>query len=350
MLVSESITRMRRTLRDTNSKVFTDAVIVRALNEMQMWFCSQTGILQTYTVLPVPAITNSTRTHRWEEDFISRPSNLLYNFMLPHTHTQPWEPVASLVDLDLDPQLDGGFTSSQQWESFYVTIQNRLAHYFPDDYIEAVFVAYDDKPIEFVFREEVDIRNEAFKSKEGLYPYIYVEDVESSLFYLYPKVTGVYGIDDMDSDYGVIGFDEDDNINPSSADHGVVVFSTIDDVDSDYGVVVYYQRTASSLYLVYNKEPLAVTSTGQTLDIPKWCVKYVEFAVMERLLKAETDLYDNKLARHFRDRYTMSLSIVRALISKTKAMRVYKLSANPSRLRRARRLADLPSHYPSLWR
>lgn len=344
MLVSESITRIRRIIRDVNSKVFTDPVIVRIWNEMQMRFCLDSRMLETYTVLPVPPITHMTHTHRWEEEYISKPSNIIYNFMSTYTYTQPWEPA---VILDLATDITGGYTSTQQWESFYVDLQNRICHYFPDDYIEATFIAYDNKDIPFVFPETVAHKNEAFKSKVGLYPSVYIEDIESNTFYLYPKVTAYYGIVDMGSDYGEIGYDEDDNINPST-DYGVITFATADDVDSDYGIVTYYQRPENALYLIYVKEPFEVSGVEQTITVPTWCVKYVEFLTMERLLKMESDLQDLTLSSHFKDRYTFSLHNIKNFLSRSKGMRVYGLEGGPLR-RSGRKLADLPSAYPSLW-
>ena len=347
MLVSDSITRIRRVIRDTNSTVFSNDAIIRVWNETYKRFCAETGILQTYTVLPIPPFTLMTFTHRWEEDFSGSPSNVLHNFISPFTYTQPWEPA---VVLSLDDQPSGGFTSTQGWESFYVTIQNRIPHYFPDDFIEGLFAAYDEKPIEWIFRKEIEEDNTAFKTREGVYPSMYIENAESRIFYLYPKVTETYGGTDMSSDYGVLVYDSEGTLNPTSTNFGLLTFATNEDIDNDFGILTYYQPEASNLYLIYKREPLTIDSLSQTIEVPKWCVKYIEFEVMARLLEMETDLFDLELSKHFRDMYKMGLEKVSKFLSRTKTLRTYKLASDVGWKRQQRRLADLPSHYPSYWR
>ena len=54
----------------------------------------------------------------------------------------------------------------------------------------------------------------------------------------------------MGSDYGEIGYDEDDNINPST-DYGVITFATTTTVDNDYGIVTFTTNAQRTLYTLY---------------------------------------------------------------------------------------------------
>ena len=346
MQVSTSITRIRRLIRDNDADIFSDEAIMRIWSEIQQKFCMETGLLETYTVLPVPPTTFITYTHRWEEEFSGKPSNVLYSFMDSYTYTQPWEPS---VTMGAEEQAVGGITSTHQWESFYAVIQNRILHYFPSDFIQAVYVAFDEKPIEFRTRNQIQKGNEAFKTREGVYPYIYVEDLESLTFHLFPKVTDTYGNSDINSEYGVVAYDEDGNINPTSSDYGVVTFASDADIDGDYGEVVYYQGMENNLYLIYLRRSLPFTSSNQSVDVPDWCVKYIEFGVMSRLLEAETDLFDLNLSKHFTSMYKRGITLTKKTISLSHIMRVYRMEGTPNRTREKRRLGDLPSNYPSLW-
>lgn len=348
MLVSDSITRLRLTLRDLDETIFTDSSIVKVWNEIQMEF-AVTGLLARAINLPVPAIAIATYTQLWESDFLAKPAALLYSFMSAYSYTQPWEPG---VVVDTAPSVTGGYTASQMWEGFYAATQNRQLHYYPDDLLDPVFCAYDNEPIEWIFREQVEGGNTAFKTKSGDTPFVYVEDRASRVFFLYPKVVDTYGIIDIDTDYGEVVYDSDTSnasINPAT-DYGVIVFGSEAEVDSDYGVVIRAQTPDDAFYLIYKHLPIPVVSTTQTIEWPRWCVKYIEAGVLSRLFKAETDLFNVSLSNFFFDRFQFGLAACRTLKEKQYSMRTTRLaSIQHGNNRRARKLADLPSHYPSYW-
>jgi len=350
VLISESVLRIRRIIRDTDSSIFTDTTIINLWNEVQNEFAGITRLLERAINLSVPGIALFTFTQRWEEDYTAKPAAILYNFMSSYSYTQPWE-LSSTVGVE--STVAGGYTGSQMWESFYVDTQNRLFHYFPDDFIDPSFMAYDEKPIEWIFRTEIDRGNTAFKTRSGLNPYVYIEDRESKLFYLYPRVDEVYGITDIDKDIGEVVYDTDtsnDTINPST-DYGVIVFGDGTELDSDYGLVVRYQVAPDALHLIYYYLPIVVTSGTQIIEWPRWVVKYIEYGVLARLFKMETDLANDVLAKFYVDRFYIGLSIVEHYKAKLRTMRTYRMgdiqNAKPGG---NRKLADLPSHYPSLWR
>lgn len=345
MKVSESITRLRRILRDRDSSIFIDDVIVRVWNEVYLKLSSQSGILDGIVNLPVPPTSYTTYSQEWEEDFTSKPSSLVYNFLSPFTYTQPWEPVA---EMDLDPQVIGGVTCTHGWESYYEVIQNRIKHHFPDDYLSCVYTSYDEKPIEWVFRKEVEGGNTAFKSRTGAYPSIYVDGVESMDFYLYPKVTSTYGLTDINGEYGELAYDLDGTLTFNS-DYGVGIFSSEDDMSSNYGCIVMYQEMEDAIHLIYKRKPREVTQSTDDIEIPKWCVKYVEFGVLSRLFSMNSDVFNNQLAGYFSQRYEFGLETIRLAVSKMRGSRVYKREDPRGVGQVGRKLADLPSHYPSYW-
>jgi len=346
MNLGDSIGRIRRMVRDKGGIVFSDSQIIRIWNEMQYRFAADTDILEEEVILPVPALIQMTYTYRWEDEFSGSPSNFLYSFIDDHTYTQPWEPISLRP---ITPTIDGGITSTQSWESFYAEIQNRLVHYFPSDYITYSFVAYDEKPIDSQDRKKLDSGNEQFMTKTGVYPILYVDDYSSGIFYLYPKVTSVYGGKEIDSDYGIIGYDEDGNINPDS-DYGVIIYSSSDNLNSNYGVVADYNLPANNLTLIYSRIPNKVSEDIDESQLPSWCHKYIEYSVLERLFRMETDIQNLMLSKHFGDRYQAGLRLVEEYKSNCRTMRVYRLEQENHKTNYRKRLADLPSHYPSYWR
>lgn len=345
MKVSDSILRLRRLLRDRDSHVFTNEVIVRIWNEIYLKFSAQSGILEGVMNLPVPPTSYTTYSQEWEEEFTAKPSSLVYNFLSPFTYTQPWEGV---VEVNLTPQVTGGITCTHGWESHYESIQNRIKHHFPDDYLSSVYIAYDEKPIDWVYRKEVENGNTVFKTREGAYPSIYVDSVESMDFYLYPKVTSVYGLTDINGEYGELMYDSDGELTFNS-DYGVSVYSSTDDMSSNYGAIVMYQESADAIHLIYKRKPREVTQTTDDIEIPKWCVKYVEFGVLGRLFSTNSDVFNQQLAGYFTSRYDFGLETTKLAISKMRGPRVYKREDLRGVGQSKRRLADLPSHYQSYW-
>jgi len=346
MNLGDSRNKIRRMVRDKGSNIFSDSQIDRIWNEMQYKFAADTDILEEEVVLPVPALIQMVYTYRWEDEYAGKPSNLLYSFMDDYTYTQPWEPI---ILRPITPTIDGGITSTQSWEAFYANVQNRLVHYFPSDYLTYSFVAYDEKPIESQNRKKLDTGNEAFLTKTGVNPVLYVDDYSSGIFYLYPKVTSAYGGQELNLDTGVVGYDSGGNINPDN-DYGAVVYSSEYHIDNDYGVVTSFNIPANNLTLIYSRIPRMISEDTNKSDLPMWCLKYVEFAVLERLFRMETDIQNLELSQHFGDRYNAGLRLVSEYKSNCKTMRAYKLEQENHKTNYRRRLADLPSHYPSYWR
>lgn len=348
MELSSSLDRIRLLARDTAETVFSDDALIRLWDDVQQEFARGTMLLERVLNLPVPAVALNTYTHLWEEQYSARPSAIVYSFSTLYTFTQPWEPIVE--GPQTEPQVTGGYTGTQMWESFYVDTQNRLFHYFPADYLQASFVAYDDKPVDWIFRTEVEGRNTVFKTHSGIRPLLYVEDNQSGVFYAYPRLDERYGIVDINSDFGELVYDPDDTINPST-DYGVVVFGDDVEVDSNYGVMISAQTSPDAIYMLYCYIPAPVTSSTQTLEWPRWCLKYIEAGVLAKLLKAETDLQNLQLASFFEQRYRAGLRVVDNIKQQRKAMRTYRFDQLEfGRDRRGKRLADLPSAYPSYWR
>ena len=53
-------------------------------------------------------------------------------------------------------------------------------------------MAYDNKDIPFVFPESSTIKMSPLRVGGFIFPSVYIEDIESNTFYLYPKVTDYY--------------------------------------------------------------------------------------------------------------------------------------------------------------
>ena len=65
MLISESVLRIRRIIRDTDSSIFTDTTIINLWNEVQNEFAGITMLLERAINLSVPGIALFTFTQRW---------------------------------------------------------------------------------------------------------------------------------------------------------------------------------------------------------------------------------------------------------------------------------------------
>lgn len=327
--------------------MFSDAALVRLWNEVQMEFAAETELLERVVNLSVPAIALYTYTHPWEEDYGGKACSVLYNFMSPFSYTQPWE-IVQLIDEA--PEVVGGFTSSQMWEGVYATVQNRMFHYLPDDALTIKYISYDQHPVDWIYREEVDGVNTSFKTRAGLQPTMYVEDSQSGLFYAYPRLDGVYGVTDIDTDLGEVVYDDASNnsINPDT-DYGVIIFSSDTEIDSDYGLVVRAQTDNDAIQVIYTHTPIEVTASTQTIEWPRWCVKYIEFGVLSKLFKAETDIYNKSLTDFFTSRYKVSLDLIAKYQSNRYSMRTYQMQElSRGKGRGQKKLATLPSNYPSV--
>ena len=349
MLASESLTRLRLILRDSDARVFGDVALLRLWNEVQQEFAAETKLLERVINLPVPAVALMTYTYPWEADFGGKPGAILYNYVSPYSCTQPWE--FGLVN-GTTTDIAGGYTVSQMWEAFLVSSQNRIFHYFPDDCLDVSYIAYDSHPVEWIFREDIDASNTAFKTRSATRPLLYAEDSRSGIFYAYPRLTSIYGITDINSDFGEVVYDNDtsnNSINPDT-NYGVIIFGSSLELDSDYGIVIRAQIEDNAIQMIYCYSPIPIESTTQTIEWPRWCVKYIEFGVLSRLFKAETDLFNQPLASFYEGRYKYGKQLVENFKSDKHSMRTYQMQdIAKGKGRQHRRLATLPSNYPD-WR
>jgi len=370
MNLGDSLIKIRRMVRDKNSKVFSDEQITRIYEEVSREFASDTLILEKEIDLPMPGFLEMSLTQEWEKEYsieiwqeiysvnvsiinydtYSRGTSLrggmVFSFSDNYTYTQPWEPS---ILRGVSPSVSGGITSSQPWESFYATIQNRLVHYFPHDYISYTYVAYDEKPIGVDNKHKMQKHNSSFFTKFGDYPTMYLDDYGSGAFYLYPKVNKRYAGNDLTSDHGEVMYDSDTNLEFDS-DYGVATFSDAETFDSDYGVIIDYQVPSNNITLVYSRYAISLSGDSTESELPSWTHKYIECGVINKLFRMDTDLQNLLLSKHFKDRYKAGLKLTHLYLSDCKTMRAYKLRQDGVRSNNKKRLADLPSHYPSYWR
>jgi hypothetical protein len=349
MIIYTSFSRIRRIIRDEGESIFTNDFLLKVYNDVQKEFAFLTGIYVKILDLPVPATYSMVYTHLFEEDEVVGVRGFLYSAS-GWTYTQPWE---EEVRRGSTSDATGGYMHSYAWELYYVDGFERMKYFYPDEFIKTVYMAYDQKPVYPERRKFLEMGNTAFKDYTGVPEYYYRDNIEENSFFLYARPED-YTINEIDSDYGVVGYSSYSVLLPTTSndDYGVIVFTDEDIMDSDYGVVIYYQQEDEALHLVYEAYPEKIENINQTSKLPSFTHRFLEYGVLAMLFSAETDLKNIELAKHFKYRFKLGIDMTINLLTDMRKDRRYEFKggiASPT-VPYKKRLADLPAHYPSYWR
>ena len=248
MSFSDSLTRLRRFLRDPDGTIWTDADIMTYYNDSQVEIAQKTGLLLKVETLNYPPEYDYSYLHDWEYEFIS---GSLYQALF----------VNQLVDDEV---------ISHVWEAYYegdgLTYPDdtdRLVHPWEAEYcdFDAIIpiplnsrfdkmriLAYDQEIMAPITEREVTERDRYWETTTGLAQWYYIPDEWQNQIVLYPRPSSVQWV--------TIGTD----------------------IDTD-GVVL----------LVYDAVPDDMTTTASVSDFPAWLVKYAEHGTLERCFGADTD-------------------------------------------------------------
>jgi hypothetical protein len=305
VLVSASITRIRKLIRDTGSSTFSDARLLRLYNLARRRFFRETLLSTKDADLPNPPDLDYGGSQLWEANHRAAGEFFWFPFIYepvgPYACTQPWE-ATTLQDSD-SGDVAGGYLATVPSDISEAELINVVPHPFPADFHDLIYMAWDSKNIYAKSKEWImsyDRTSWMSKQSDGVLFYYLDEGAGQKQFVPYPRPT---------------------------------------DIDT----------TSAKVY--YRVVPQDHTATTATETCPRPFIKYIEFLVASLALKAETERKDTQRSQLYGVRYAVGVRLVKTLKAGLRSGRTYRHEALGEGYRwgPGRQRPRLPAGYPRIW-
>ena len=410
MKFHEQLKRIRRFLRDPNGNIWGHTLLKNIFNDVQRELQVKTRILEDVTVLRVPPFYQSSYIYDWEWPY--------------KLGTKVYKALRDQGDYvfchRFEPQVNLGFSSDGTDEGIHITQpwEAWMGHdpgepiriQFPSNFHAVEMLAYDQEPLEFLPKKNINSYDTTFISRMGEPRWYYREDNLDNSFIPYPLPSTVSWndvLDGTDPDY-VYTFDweeeggyltsvgekwtvtdetnsreyaypweSDDPISDDIGIRGMFLFEldfsiagqygmiqyisgetadetgTITQINStvfnqDEGVAIEYVDESNNFLLVYEVTPDEIQVDADESDFPGFLQKYIEQGVISRAYGANTDGRIQSLSDYWGLRFQMGIEAIKRFKSNRAQDRNYRLKTSDIPARMTVRHPRLPDGYPAV--
>jgi hypothetical protein len=343
MMYSDNKTKIRRFIRDPKGNIWDDPMLLNLWNDEQRIFSREYGFNETPTILRVPPAYQMGYCHEWEwghnQHAQGRTFRLgIYNRQTPAVCTAVWETQA--LGLGTGSDAEQGHRFTQPWEAYMVPTPADLTPvWWPSDFHSVVFMAFDNDPLEPIDFKRLTSQDISYRSYQGSPQNYVIKDDLSQEFYLYPRPAAVW--DDVDGSGVVVHTD----FATEDSETGTIVDATGAETSQNEGAAIDYLRADDNVLLVYRNRTEDIAENADEPGIPRYLQKYIEYGVIARAYKANTDGKIQSLADYWDWRKSISKEVLLRLRYKRLQDRDFRLTGGRPPVRQ-RRGPKLPSTYP----
>ena len=190
MTWQSNLSRIRRFLRDPDANIWADALLKNLFNDSQRDIQMKTNYLDDVQAVRVPPMYDFSYLQEWEWPFLSSTTGnyqaLRYHQQAEIVFCHRWEPQAvwGLVEATAP---DEGIHFTQPFEAFMGEVPGDIVPLqFPAGFHNAKFVAWDNKPIDFITLKKIQQDDPSWVGRSGE-PFAYWRpDKFENQFCLYP--------------------------------------------------------------------------------------------------------------------------------------------------------------------
>jgi len=348
MNLSEQLDKIRIYLRDPNSNIWGDEILIRLYNQVQEQIQTVIGFVEEVEAIKVPPMYHYSYMHDWEWSNLGTTYSRFHRCFnqhqqASHIYTHVWEiQHVAAISSDVD---DTGTHCTHPFESFYCTPAEELKIRFPTGFHSASFIAYDSDPIYSTTKRQLMTVDSSFETTSGTPLNYYRPDELSDCFVLYPRPTTANWTDGQGTAHYANGDSLNDEDGSVSRRTGTYISSqdglTVDIIDLDDNVFLVYEKNLTDL-----ETNLDGANAYQESDLPSFMRKYVEYGVLARAFRANTDGRIESLADYWQQRYELGVQALKKYKFLRKTDRNYCLSSKDYHSTRTRKQLRLPSTYP----
>lgn len=342
MKVLDQITRIRRFLRDPDAKIWSDDLLLNIYNDIQEELQTKLNLLETLTVIKIPPVYRWSYLNDWEFAYIPTTETGFYQALKQHQQAEQvycfeWE-LQQVWQITPDVN-ENGAMFTQPFEAWFESPSDIIKVRFPVDFRDTRFIAYDKDPIEFVNRSIIQQSDNAYLTTSGTPYYYYRPDKLDNSFVLYPRPQNANW---SDGD-GLALFSSEGTVDSETGFAVRRTFSTLSELD---GVDLDYPILDDNIFLVYSISTQRLQFTDES-PFPKYLLKYIEYGVLARAYKANTDGRIKSLADFWMTRFDYGVSAIQRLMIIRRTDRNYVYGS--ARKVRRNKHPRLPSTYPNVY-
>lgn len=341
--------RIRRFLRDPDSKIWEDVTLKRLYNDEQTDICGKAGLLEKVQALRVPPMYGSSYQWDWEWSF-RETTGKAYQCNRYHQQSDIgfvflWE--SQELGYTTGSESDYGDQYNHPWEAWHCDkLGMPAAIWFPDDFRKTRFIVWDKDPLEPSTLKGISSQDPSWNTREGVPTSYFRKDDLSNEFYLYPHAsTPVF--DDVDGDK-IFGMEIFDDSNTESAEIGAIQDITGTVFNMDEGLSWDSITVDDNLLLIYEAEPDDIETEFDVGSLPGFLQKYCEYAVLERAYSMNTDGQIESLRDYWGWRKNIGMEAIKSYRRKRRTDRDYRLTTKTPGGRRSIRHPRLPDSYPAV--
>jgi hypothetical protein len=329
----DSITRMRRMLRDPNGIIWTDDDITSYFNESQIEIAQKTQTMEKVATFQYPPLYTWGYMNDWEYQHCSgdRFQSLTIDQNTGAVICYPWEPG---YWIDNSPTSDEGIRSTLPFEvlcSSSMTPAEPIEMLLDSAFLRMSYSAFDKWPITPLTMREVINNDRFYKTRVGSRVLWYYRPDEYGYKIIpYPRPASV-------------NWQDTSNTSGMSDTAGIIADPTVL-YSQDVGLPISVVQLTGALFTIYDAMPYPVESVQDTLYWPDWFVKYVEYGALERAFAADTDGYIPSLRDYWQKRKDLGIEVLKRL----KRMRMFDQEyrmGGPPKIPHSKG-GSLPSGYP----
>lgn len=337
---NQSLTRIRRFLRDPNANIWSTDYLRRAWNEAQLEIFQKVGLIEEVGAYPYPPQYTWCYLHDWEHNYAEGDRYQALNLWQADGKiiSYPWEPAYWLTEGGPD---DSGSRVTIPFECAFVTPGDYIPMSLHAQFHKAKFVAWDENPIFPISQKELAEQDFAYRTISGTPANYWRPDLEHNQFVLYPRPASITWqeeeIGDTFSDTlgeGIVSFE----------------FGAVD--QSDTGMITSTVNAAGAVLMVFERLPYDIeddsASWDDEMDLPEFVIHYIEAGTLERAFSADNDGFLPSLRDFWKIRKDIGINALKTYKRNRMKNRDYCIGQTGQKDRTGSRLR-LPSSYPRGW-
>ncbi len=331
---NESITRLRRFLRDPDALIWDDDQIRIYFNDAQLELAQKIAYIERIGAYRYPPLYNWSYQWDWEIQHIDGDQYQCLNIWTTRAYviSYPWE---AGYWFDSMSTHDDGTRFIHPWESLYCSPADVVKIKLHSKFNKMKFAAFDEGKIEPLSEKEISSDDPYYKTVTGEPSNYYRPDEYENDLVLYPRPTS------STWPTGTEGFD----------DAGGIVAYFLDSFDTtDLGLSIDVISTEDNLFLIFEAIPDEISDDDSDWDDeiewwPPYMVPMIEYATLERCYGADTDGFIPSLRDYWETRKKVGIETIKVFKQGRLTDRNYRMGGT-SRL--AIKHPRLPAGYPAI--
>jgi len=359
--------KIRRFLRDPSANIWEDDLLLNLWNDAQREYSQSYNFGENVVVLRHPAQFQISFLYPWEWSKNEHDQGHTYRALILHHQwgvvSYNWE--AQAVGINSASETDEGTQYTHPWEAYCgITPAQMPPQWFPYDFESAVFMAYDLDPLEFIPFKQLMSQDRRFETYQGAPQNWTTRDDVSQEWYLYPDHGAVWSDTDGEgvvvsaswpevADALLVGADgnyiygADENfIEIANADEsGTPIDITGAETTDNYGVTTDLLRADGNVLLIYKHSLEDIANPGDEPGLPRYLQKYLEYDVLSKAYRAQTDGQIKSLSEYWQWRAEIGKEVLNRFRWKRLEDRNYQLTSGGA-VSRKHRGPRLPAEYP----